>query len=284
MKLTSKIWVVITLLLSATNAFAQIKNTKTVSIQVSGNCEMCKKTIETAGNVNGTAKVEWNKETKMASLNYNSQRTNTDEILKRIALAGYDNTMYLAPDEAYAKLPECCQYNRTLKPANKMKEAHVEKANHDHQSMPATTSNTSPLKTLFDQYFAIKDALVKTDANAAGLKATALVGAIKAIEMEKLSATEHTAWMAAIKNLTADVSNISKSKDVDVQRQAFSSLSVNMYALAKVTKQDDPVYYQHCPMYNSGKGANWLSKESAVKNPFYGAKMLTCGSTVETLK
>ena len=37
-------------------------------------------------------------------------------------------------------------------------------------------------------------------------------------------------------------------------------------------------------MANGGKGANWLSKENAVKNPYYGSQMLTCGSTVETIK
>jgi hypothetical protein len=30
--------------------------------------------------------------------------------------------------------------------------------------------------------------------------------------------------------------------------------------------------------------ANWLSKENAVKNPYYGSQMLTCGKTVETIK
>jgi len=36
-------------------------------------------------------------------------------------------------------------------------------------------------------------------------------------------------------------------------------------------------------MYNNGKGANWLSKEEAVKNPYYGSQMLTCGSVQETI-
>jgi hypothetical protein len=37
-------------------------------------------------------------------------------------------------------------------------------------------------------------------------------------------------------------------------------------------------------MANYGKGANWLSKENAVKNPYYGSQMLTCGKVVETIK
>jgi hypothetical protein len=61
-------------------------------------------------------------------------------------------------------------------------------------------------------------------------------------------------------------------------------LSENMYALIKVSKTETPTYYQFCPMANDGKGANWLSKENAVKNPYYGSQMLTCGKVVETIK
>ena len=62
------------------------------------------------------------------------------------------------------------------------------------------------------------------------------------------------------------------------------SLSKNMYELIKVVKPAETVYYQFCPMANDGKGANWLSKESGVKNPYYGSQMLSCGKTVETIK
>ena len=37
-------------------------------------------------------------------------------------------------------------------------------------------------------------------------------------------------------------------------------------------------------MANNGKGANWLSKENKVQNPYYGSVMLTCGKVVETIK
>ena len=57
-----------------------------------------------------------------------------------------------------------------------------------------------------------------------------------------------------------------------------------MYLLLKTAKATTTIYYQHCPMYNDGKGANWLSKDSKIKNPYYGSKMLTCGKTVETIK
>lgn len=57
-----------------------------------------------------------------------------------------------------------------------------------------------------------------------------------------------------------------------------------MFDLLKVSKQETTIYYQFCPMANDGKGANWLSKENVIKNPYYGSEMLHCGKTVEIIK
>ena len=280
---------VISVLLSAVNSFAQIKNAKTETVKIYGNCGMCKATIEKAGNVKNVAAVEWNKDTKMAVLNYDDKKTNQDEILKRIALAGYDSEKFLAPDDVYAKLPECCQYKRELKPVAKTKDADMdmknEHGNHSEMSQTKTTGtqNTTQLKAVFNSYFSVKDALIKTDASASSAKAAELVKAIKSVEMTKLSNEEHTVWMKVMKDLTENAEKIAISKDVAKQRETFASLSINMYEIVKVAKQETPVYYQHCPMYNNGKGADWLSKEEAINNPYYGSKMLTCGSVRETI-
>lgn len=146
------------------------------------------------------------------------------------------------------------------------------------------TQNISPLKLVFDNYFPIKDALISSDAGVTALKAESLVAAIKAVDMNKLSTAEHNVWMKLMKDLTTNAEAISKSKDISKQRAVFALLSKNVYDLAKVSKQDAPLYYQHCPMFDKGKGGNWLSKESAIKNPFYGSKMLTCGSVIETIQ
>lgn len=220
------------------------------------------------------------------------KKTNQDEILKRIALAGYDSEKFLAPDDVYAKLSDCCQYKRELKPVAKTKDAGMdmknEHANHNQSDMAqkntTETQNVPQLKAVFDNYFSVKDALVKTDAGTSSAKAVELVKAIKAVEMTKLSNEEHTVWMKVMKELTANAEKIAASKDVAKQRKIFALLSKNMYELVKVSKQETPVYYQHCPMYNNGKGANWLSKENTVKNPYYGSKMLSCGKTVETIE
>jgi Cu(I)/Ag(I) efflux system membrane fusion protein len=43
------------------------------------------------------------------------------------------------------------------------------------------------------------------------------------------------------------------------------------------------IYNQFCPMANNDKGANWLSFQENIKNPYFGDAMLTCGNVEETI-
>lgn len=81
---------------------AQIKNAKTETVKISGNCDMCKSKIEKSGNVKNVATVNWDESSKMATLTYDASKTNQQEILKRIANAGYDSESFYAPDDVYA--------------------------------------------------------------------------------------------------------------------------------------------------------------------------------------
>ncbi len=193
----------------------------------------------------------------------------------------------------YAKLPGCCQYERKAQTVAKVETPKIDTSKtevkedhsaHNHSGVTEAKQNVPQLKAVFDNYFALKDALVKTDGNTASTKATDLAKAISTVKMDKLAMDEHMAWMKVMKDLAFDAEHIAETKETSHQRDHFTSLSKNMYALMKVSKQDTPTYYQFCPMANDGKGANWLSKENAVKNPYYGNQMLTCGKVVETIK
>ncbi len=277
-------------LLSTSACQSQINNAKTATVKVYGNCGMCETTIEKAANKKKISKADWNEETKMATITYDSKKTNLDAVLKNIALAGYDNQNFLAPDAAYNKLPGCCKYDREKKTAMLIQPAKVTMAtmqnhtNQQHNGMENATQETNQLTAVFDSYFSLKDALVKTDGVIASAKAKDLQTAINSVKMEKLPMDVHTVWMKVLSELKKDAENINGTKDISNQRDHFMSLSKNMYALIKVAKPAETVYYQFCPMANEGKGANWLSKESGVKNPYYGSQMLTCGKTVEMIK
>lgn len=274
---------------SLTSSQAQIKYIKIETVKINGNCGMCETTIETAGNFKKIAKVDWDKDTKIAIITYDSMKTNQDEILKRIALAGYDSDKFLAPDDVYSKLQSCCQYKRVTKTSIVKTDVFEDHSSHNHDATATeksteTSQEVNQLKSIFDNYFALKDALVKSDGKLASLIAKELLSNINAVSMTKLSTDEHIVWMKVMKDLAFDTEHIEETKDAVHQRDHFTTLSKNMYTLIKVSKQETPIYYQNCPMFNDGKGANWLSKESTIKNPYYGSQMLTCGKTVETIK
>lgn len=286
MKSISKILVAIIVLLSFASCNAQTKNQKTETVKIYGNCGMCESTIEKAGNLKNQSIVDWNKETKMATISYDSLKTSKEEILKHIALVGYDSDIFLAPNDTYSNLAGCCQYERAEKTIAKIDEMEMEMETKDHSmhsEKMTETQETNTLSEVFDTYFSVKDALVKTDGNTTSVKATDLLTAINEVKMETLKMDVHMIWMKVIENLKENATSISASKDTKTQRASFVSLSESMYELIKISKQETPTYYQHCPMANDGKGANWLSKEKEVKNPYYGSMMLSCGKVVETI-
>ena len=269
---------------------AQIKNAKTETVKIYGNCGMCETKIENAGNIKKVAKVDWDQDSKMATLTYDTTKTNPDEILKRIALAGYDSDKFLAPDDVYNNLHGCCQYDRVAKvPVKEEVKTSDTTENHDNHANHTETPKTvvqeaSQLKAVFDNYFLVKDALVSSNEDNVAVASKELVVAINNVKMDKLDMDVHMVWMKVVKQIKEDAEHIADTKDIKHQRDHFTTLSKDIYSLIKVSKYDTPVYYQFCPMFNDGKGANWLSKENAVKNPYYGSMMLSCGKTVETIK
>jgi copper chaperone CopZ len=112
MKSLLKTMVAIMVLLTSGELTAQIKNPKTTTAKIYGNCGMCKKTIEKAANIKDVATVDWNKDTKIATITFDSTLTSQDEILKRVANVGYDSETIKATTNSYEALPGCCQYER----------------------------------------------------------------------------------------------------------------------------------------------------------------------------
>lgn len=91
---------------------SSIQHARTEKVKIFGNCGMCKETIEEAAFREGIASVNWNSETKIAAITYDRKQTNINEILKRIAEAGYDSEQFHGSNMAYSQLHSCCKYKR----------------------------------------------------------------------------------------------------------------------------------------------------------------------------
>jgi copper chaperone CopZ len=101
-------------------------NHKTETLKVYGNCGMCEKTIEgSLKNIKGIEKADWNKETKMMEVTFDSEVISLKEIKQKIADVGYDTDEVRATDDTYNGLPGCCQYERP--------ESKNEEHNHNHK-------------------------------------------------------------------------------------------------------------------------------------------------------
>ena len=144
--------------------------------------------------------------------------------------------------------------------------------------------NENQLKSVFDNYFVVKNAMIYSAGNATSIASKELFTAIKNVKMDKLEMDVHMVWMKVVNKIKEDAEHIADTKDKKNQRNHFTTLSKDIYTLINVAKYEVPVYFQFCPMHNGGKGANWVSKENTVKNPYYGSQMLSCGKTVETIK
>lgn len=134
---------------------------------------------------------------------------------------------------------------------------------------------------LLVNYYAVKNALIADDGKTANAQAGELVKTLANVPMKKMNEDQHNVFMSLSDKIKTDAEQISKNTDVKKQRDYFNDLSNNVFALVKGLKaNENPVYQQYCPM----KKAYWLSDNAAVKNPYYGKVMLTCGKVTETLK
>ena len=132
--------------------------------------------------------------------------------------------------------------------------------------------NASGTSRALAGYYDIKDALVSGNPSLAHSKATELVEILTTD-----SSLPEISRIALIK----DAASLANTQDIKKQRAYFSDLSESIFKLAKGQKlSPQPIYKAYCPMVK----ASWLSKSSAIKNPYYGSAMLTCGSVVETIK
>ncbi|MCB9273142.1 MAG: efflux RND transporter periplasmic adaptor subunit [Lewinellaceae bacterium] len=162
---------------------------------------------------------------------------------------------------------------------------------HPHEAaVPASPLLISPearaaVKKLFDIYFSLKDALVKDERSTATRKAADLTNAFGQTPMSLFTGEAHEHWMHYSSAAVDALEKLGAAKDVEEARMHFKPLSGQMVALAKAFGPFEETFYvQHCPMADDFEGADWLSLDKEIRNPYFGDKMLKCGSVTETIQ
>lgn len=128
----------------------------------------------------------------------------------------------------------------------------------------------SLVNNVYQHYIHLKTALVNND------DAEAKSGA----EMLEVALTD--AGNTEVATLAGEIKSAS---DIEGRRSLFNSLSENLTTYFKQSKLASGVIYkQYCPMANNDNGGYWLSSEKEIRNPYYGDKMLKCGTVEEEIK
>jgi len=134
-------------------------------------------------------------------------------------------------------------------------------------SFAQDASQPARLKPLLLTYYGIKNSLVEGKTTVTADSARSFARQLNGLSYLLLSEGN-------IEVLLKDATAVADAKSIEKQRAAFANLSMNMKALAEHLKlSDSTVYLQYCPM----KKAWWLSEDKTIRNPYYGAAMLSCG-------
>lgn len=129
---------------------------------------------------------------------------------------------------------------------------------------------------ILQDYLAVKDALVASKVDLVTAGAQKLSKSIQELDVNSLSPEERKIFTQQKSNLLRLSEGIATANDIEKQRSKFAELSVILWPLVKVDS-DQQLFYDYCPM----KKMYWISADEAIKNPYYGSKMLTCGSISE---
>lgn len=133
-------------------------------------------------------------------------------------------------------------------------------------------------------YLQLKNALVKDDSKGAAIAGKALHAAFNSAKTSIVNPKLKTQYL----NITADVKEHAQHiRDnpgkIDYQREHFALLSKEMLNLIKTFGTKQKLYQDYCPMYNQGKDGYWISEMKEIKNPYFGAEMLSCGRIVSVV-
>ncbi len=184
------------------------------------------------------------------------------------------------------------------KPSMMNPEGGVVMTGHNHGDAPNNVNTNTHSKTisiskkakdvllpLYDEYLLMKNALVADDFNKSKQFASSLLSNLSKTNMGVFTGEAHNVWMQHSGEIEKALQPIDKAKNIGEVRKHFKTLSDQFIMLAITFGPfDNELYIQHCPMANDNKGADWISREKKILNPYFGESMIGCGEVTKEIK
>lgn len=148
------------------------------------------------------------------------------------------------------------------------------------QQVEVSAAFSEQLTAVVESYFLIKNNLVKDQMPTKAVQT--LTQALAKVSTDG-TGKDNSKWEKIKSGLSEATAKIKASKDIASARTHFSSLSTQVIKLTETYKLNTAVVYKdYCPMAFDNKGGYWLSETEDIKNPYFGASMLTCGEVKQT--
>ncbi|MFM9909222.1 MAG: DUF3347 domain-containing protein [Chitinophagaceae bacterium] len=147
------------------------------------------------------------------------------------------------------------------------------------KTVPIAANANFSIADIVRNYIKMKNALTRDDAKAAADAGKAIVIAMAKLDVNTLDAAKKKAFTDVADDAKEHAEHIGDNAGkIEHQREHFVMLSKDVNDLVKTFGSTIKLYQDFCPMYNDGKGAIWISEIKEIKNPYFGTKMITCGS------
>lgn len=151
------------------------------------------------------------------------------------------------------------------------------------QAFAQSADKTSTFKDVLNSYLQLKNALAEDNDKIAAAAGKTLSIAVLNFNKSTLNEDQIKLFNSLEVDMNKHATHIGNNiGNIRHQREHFSTLSTEIYQLAKVLGIQKQVYYSFCPMYNE-KGGYWVSEMKTIQNPYFGKSMLNCGEIKETL-
>lgn len=165
------------------------------------------------------------------------------------------------------------------------KEASAEVPRPAHEITDPFSKSFQPI---LEAYFHLNQGLVEGDTSSANSGARSLLAALGQVRLDLLKG-DSTGTLAGLAKTYLE--EIRKQADefllqnkLAAKRRVFSEMTDNVWDVVRTVRYpEQKLFYTHCPMAFNDSGANWVSAQREIRNPYFGKQMLECGKVMDSL-
>ena len=174
---------------------------------------------------------------------------------------------YLAVAAAVTLTLAACGEQKNKQEAEVSTPQEIEQAKEQMVAIANASFSDGMMGKVFDNYQEVRIALVNSDADG--------------VQKAARNLAENFSEELDILKLTALA--LAEAKDIEKLRDLFSQFTEEVEPMFKDSISEGAIYKQFCPMAFDGKGGYWISDVDEIRNPYYGEKMLKCGTVTEII-